>query len=743
MIKLYDYQEVAYQKLQQTFKHVWRALMVMATGLGKTIVSAFIAKDEIALGYRGLFLCHENDILNQALEEYRLVLGDDVVLRTFYGDTKDWQADKADMLFASFQSFNEWHQAFDRSHFDFIVVDESHHGQAPTFKEVVDYFKPQKLLGMTATPDRSDEKDIRDIFGEEVVNYSLEEAIANGWLTNVEYHILHDGINSSKLKTIMHDVLENGERVSVKQLNESIFVKMRDEEIAKIILSYNSRKTIIFCENIDHVENFAKHLPASSVFHSKISSKHNQKVLQDFKNGKKRFILSVNKFNEGIDVPEAEMIVFLRSTDSETIFRQQLGRGLRKADDKQKVVVLDFVANVNRLTFLKEISDKISRFKGQSDSELSKQKFFIEGETYNLIFDDELIDLLNILARLNAEFYPTWQEASKATIALGIKSQRDYQNNYKSDSRLPSGPNIVYQDFPGYTVFLGGEAKDFYSTWQEASKAAIALGIKSLRDYKSNYKSDPKLPSNPNFVYQDFPGYIVFLGGEAKDFYSTWQEASKAAIALGIKSLRDYQNNYKSDPKLPGNLDSVYQDFPGYTVFLGGEAKDFYSTWQEASKAAIALGIKSLLDYKSNYRSDPKLPSNPNTIYQDFPGYIVFLGGELKDFYSTWQEASKAAIALGIKSMLDYKSNYRSDPKLPSNPNAVYQDFPGYIVFLGGELKDFYSTWQEASKAAIALGIKSMLDYKSNYKSDPKLPSSPDSVYQDFPGGPIFLGKNK
>jgi len=746
MIELYDYQEVAYQKLQEIFKNVWRALMVMATGLGKTIVSAFIAKDEIALGHRGLFLCHENDILDQALEEYRLVLGDEVVLRTFYGDTKDWQADNADMLFASFQSFSEWHQAFDRSHFDFIIVDESHHGQAPTFKEVIDYFKPKKLLGMTATPNRGDEKDIRDIFGEEVVNYSLEEAIANGWLTNVEYRILHDGINSRKLKAIMHDVLEDGERISVKQLNESIFVKMRDEEIAKIILSYNSRKTIIFCENIDHVENFAKHLPDSAVFHSKLTDVHNRKILQSFKEGKKRFILSVNKFNEGIDVPEAEMIVFLRSTDSETIFRQQLGRGLRKADGKQKVIVLDFVANVDRLAFLREMADKISKFAKDSKPQLTKQKFFIEGETYNLVFDNQLIDLLEILSRLNAEFYQTWQEASKVAIAWGVESQRDYQKNYKCDPKLPSNPNRFYSDFPGWRVFFGKEpyrkSIGLYNTWKEASKATIALDVKSKIEYKNNYKLDPKLPSNPDASYLDFPGWLVFLGGELKEYYSTWQEASKAAIALGVKGARDYMDNYKSDSKLPSTPNQFYSGFPGWTVFLGGELKEFYSTWQEASKAAIALGIKSQMDYFSSYKTDPRLPSALDVYYSDFPGFTVFLE---KEFYSTWQEASRAAIALGIKSVNDYRVNYKIDPKLPSFPYKAYPDFPSWAVFFVKESRkkfvDFYSTWQEASKSVIALGIKSKIEYKNNYKLDSKLPSNPNLTYHDFPSWLVFLGK--
>ncbi|MFZ4648793.1 MAG: integrase repeat-containing protein [Patescibacteria group bacterium] len=741
MVTLYDYQEVAYQMLQKTFKNVWRALMVMATGLGKTIVSAFFAKDEIALGGRGLFLCHENDILDQALKEYRLVLGDKAVLRTFYGEIKDWQADNADVLFASFRSFNEWHQAFDKAHFDFIIVDESHHGQAPTYKEVIDYFKPKKLLGMTATPNRGDEKDIRDIFGEEVINYSLEEAIANGWLTNVEYRILHDGINNRKLKSIMRSVLQDGERVSVKQLNENIFVKMRDEEIAKIILSYNSRKTIIFCENIDHVENFAKYLPDSAVFHSRISDKHNKKILQSFRDGEKRFILSVNKFNEGIDVPEAEMIVFLRCTDSETIFRQQLGRGLRKAEGKQKVVVLDFVANVNRLIVLKELAGRISTFNNNQEFNLTKQKFFIEGENYNLIFDDQLVDLLEVLNRLNVEFYPTWQEASQAAITLGFKTGKDYLAMYKKDSRLPSHPDNYYSNFPGFGLFLNGVLDGWYATWQEASQAAIALGIKTKTEYALKYKQDFRLPSHPNRYYPDFPGFGTFFERKSKILrYSTWQEASQAAITLGIKTKREYMSKRKQDSRLLSYPDAYYKDFPGFKIFLGITK---YSTWQEASQAAIALGAKTKTEYALKYKQDLRLPSDPRECYHYFPGWAVFLGGDPKWRYSTWQEASKAAIALGIKTKTEYTLKYKQDIQLPGNLNGFYSDFPGFGVFFGRKSRTRYATWQEASKAAIALEIKTKTEYVLKYKQDAKLPCNPNRYYSDFPGFGLFLGKKQ
>jgi superfamily II DNA or RNA helicase len=739
-MKMHGYQQIAYEIIKKALIINIKALMVMATGLGKTIVSAFIARDELREGKRGLFLCHENDILNQALGTFRAILGKSPSLSKFYGSAKDWNGDQADILFASFQSFKEWHMAFDSDHFDFIIVDESHHGQAPTYREVVQYFKPKKLLGMTATPNRGDEKDIREIFGEEVVDYSLEEAIAKGWLASVEYRILRDNINTKALKQIMVDVLEKGERISIKQLNETIFIKKRDIEIAKEILSFDSKKIIIFCENIEHANNFSKYLPGSCLFHSKLSDGRNSKSLEDFRSGKKRCILSVNKFNEGIDIPEADLIVFLRSTNSETVFFQQLGRGLRLSENKKKVTVLDFVANLERLAMIKGMTDRI-RLINNDLEDLSSRKFFIEGERYNLIFDKEMIDLITVLDRLKSDFYPTWQEASHATISLGVRGAEYYKDFYKKDCKLPSNPNIVYPDFPGWRVFLGKEEKDFYPTWEEASKVAISLGMKEALDYRKGYRKDSRLPSNPNHVYSDFPGWIIFLGGRVKNFYSTWQEASRSAIALGTKSQRDYQRSCKINLRLPTNPFFKYSDFPGWYIFLGEKPKDLYPTLEEASKSAIALGIRGVDDYKESRKKDPRLPGNPHLKYPDFPGWPTFLGENPKNRYSTWQEASKSAIALKIESCNDYEKRRGGDLRLPAYPNTKYPDFPGWPTFLGKNPKNLYPAWQEASKSAITLGIKGVDDYKEKRKKDPRLPGDPSYKYPDFPGWYIFLGK--
>ncbi|MEK7164599.1 MAG: DEAD/DEAH box helicase family protein, partial [Patescibacteria group bacterium] len=167
MITPHAYQIEAVKALNESFQTNNKALLVAPPGIGKTIKAALWCTQYIGLG-RGLFLCNENRILEQALEEFRTILGEEVSLGVFHGERKVF--DEVDICFASFQTFRHWKDAFFPDEFLFIVVDEGHHAAAPTFRPVVDYFTPRYLLGMTATPNRTDDKNIRDIFGPEVVN---------------------------------------------------------------------------------------------------------------------------------------------------------------------------------------------------------------------------------------------------------------------------------------------------------------------------------------------------------------------------------------------------------------------------------------------------------------------------------------------------------------------------------------------------------------------------------------------
>lgn len=663
-----------------------RALVVLATGLGKTLTAAFIAKQLKAK--RVLFLVHNNFILKHAVDEFAMVYDQRTKMATFNGMSKTG-AEQADIVFATWQTMGRNLKRWRRDHFDLIIVDEAHHTEADTYRPVVNYFTGAKL-GITATPDRVDKADIRDVFGKEVANVTLEEAIARDWLPRIEYHVVTDeSLDVDTLQDIMAEIRQGKKRFTMAEVNRRIFIRKRDKEIARIINGYNE-KAVVFCASINHAERMNKSLNLSTVFHSKAGSdqsdtwKKNQATLDHLKNGIIRRVCAVNAFNEGVNVPSVGLVAFCRVTGALTIFRQQLGRGLRPGKDK--LIVLDFVGNLERIQLVLEMMNKISdehecftTDEERTREGYERQRFEVSGAGFEFTFSDRVVDLMKVLEHVERDFYPTWQEASRVAIKLNLNNQLVYRAGYKLDPQLPSEPHRYYVDYPGDLEFFG---RTYYQTWQEASAATAALGVTAQKQYRDGlYKRDPRLHSNPNSFYGDWPGWLVFLGGYAKNFYPTCEEALAAISRMGISSYPEYGKRYREDPRLPSNPYYQYPNFPGFDG--SSSRKLIYKTWQEAGKAAVGLGITTSGEFRTRYKADPLLPSRPDDSYSDFPGWRLFLGGQERVNYKTWQEASIGALNLGIKGKVDYQSRYKENSHLPGNPRTTYKDFPGWAKFLG------------------------------------------------------------
>jgi hypothetical protein len=327
-------------------------------------------------------------------------------------------------------------------------------------------------------------------------------------------------------------------------------------------------------------------------------------------------------------VPSVGLVAFCRVTQVVTIFRQQLGRGLRPG--KKRLIVLDFVGNLARIKLILEMIDKIKGFGGgggKKGKRGTRKKFNVSGAGFKFTFSDEVVDLIEVLKHTEREFYPTWQEASGAAKRLGVRTKEEYTLCYREDNRLPGDPSSLYRDFPGWPMFLRDRLKA-YSTWQQAATAVRRMGIKVQREYYQRYKENPRLPGSPASKYKDFPGWDIFLRGEKKKLYPTWQKAAAAARKLGIKTQKEYRDYYQKDPCLPSSPPQKYKNFPGWAMFLRNEEKKqpAYPTWQQASRAARRIKIKGKDDYCVKYKLDPRLRSNPNQVYLDFPGWLVFLG---------------------------------------------------------------------------------------------------------------------
>lgn len=384
-------------------------LFVMASGLGKTYTAAFAYQmfRQLAKRSRVLFLAHQVDLLDQAKDTFENVFRDQLSYGHFDGRIRRLGTDAVFATLQSVRATLRWQEkskkhrpVFRRRQFDAVFVDESHHGQATTYREVIEYFRPKLLVGMTATPDRMDLRDIREIFGKEVFNLDLESALKEGLLTPVEYSILADEIvDRGEIKVPPH-------KVSIRSLNRTFFCRKRDQEIVTTIrdkiAGLKNPQVLVFTASIPHAETFATLLPNAVAIHSSVPYAERQRRLKAVRQGES-WAVTVDQFNEGVDIPEANVLVFLRSTQSRTVFYQQLGRGLRRVAGKEKVFVLDFVANCDRLALLDFFHRRMEtvtakrRQAGGSHSE-------IKVSWGNISFEERAEDVLKLLRLVNRTF---------------------------------------------------------------------------------------------------------------------------------------------------------------------------------------------------------------------------------------------------------------------------------------------------------------------------------------------------
>jgi hypothetical protein len=291
----------------------------------------------------------------------------------------------------------EWKSIFKKHEFDYIIVDESHHTHAATYLPTLQYFLPKFLLGITATPNRTDLKDIRDVYGYELFELLLEDALARDLLTPVDYRVVMDGlVNLEVLNTPIG-------KLTIKDLNRKLFIPKRDEEITQLIQQHlegiPNPRVMIFCRTTVHCDRLAQKIPGSVPIHYGLDQKEQRLRLESFRSGLTRTVLTVDKFNEGIDIPEANIIVFLRSTASPTVFFQQLGRGLRKSKGKKKVLVLDFVANCDRLETIHEIWQRVQAKRPGHD-----ERHPVEVEVNRIHFTEVSRKVIDVVVRIRTGY---------------------------------------------------------------------------------------------------------------------------------------------------------------------------------------------------------------------------------------------------------------------------------------------------------------------------------------------------
>lgn len=404
-----------------------RALTIASAGSGKTYLAAFDALNFNPK--RLLYIVHEGSILKKSLETFQEVFGKEVTYGIYSGTSKE---SDADFVFATNITMCNTLELFSKDEFDYIIIDECHHATAETYKKIIGYFEPEFLLGLTATPERLDNQDVFELFDHNVpYELRLRDAIANDLVVPFKYYGIRDTL-------VDYGLSGKEERKLIAQMSDEghcSFISSQIEEHRP----QGKLKALAFCRNVTHARMMCEAMREEGYETAYLTGKNDIgeriKAYNDLQDdsSKLEILFTVDILNEGVDIPGVNMVLFLRPTESTTIFIQQLGRGLRKYTNKAYVTVLDFIGNSYKRSVqiafaLGSLSENFvmekrlmaslvkDNFKaiGLSDygveiniDDLSKEEIleYIDKENFNAIKYLKQ-DYFNFKKYIGAEFYP-------------------------------------------------------------------------------------------------------------------------------------------------------------------------------------------------------------------------------------------------------------------------------------------------------------------------------------------------
>ncbi|GAB7386942.1 DEAD/DEAH box helicase family protein [Bacillaceae bacterium] len=470
-------QAEALEELQKTIEEGYdKAMVVMATGLGKTYLAGFFAKKY----RRVLFIAHREEILLQARQTFQRIMPDRS-MGIFNGNAKDANAD---VIFASIFTLGIKHHlnSFSPDYFDLIIIDEFHHAAAPSYWRVIEYFSPAFLLGITATPDRLDGKDVYALCdGNVAYRVHFIEAIQRGWLAPFRYYGVYDDTDYSWL-TWLGNRYEEGELLAVQ---------LREEMAKKIFQAwkkYKQTRTLGFCSSIrqaDYLADYFKKQGVSALgLHSKTVEMGRNMAIQHLEAGKLEVIFTVDLFNEGVDIPSVDTLLFVRPTESLTVFTQQIGRGLRLHPDKPFCTIIDLIGNY------RNVDIKLSLFDTEAGNKERKDKRMPVSPKVpancELHLDLQAVNLLQEMARISQ---PRKEKLRAAYLQL--KQELGHRPAYlEMHLRGKVNAREFAQEFGSYFGFLSwagelneqeNEVYQRYKDWfWEAEKTGMAKSYKMI-----------------------------------------------------------------------------------------------------------------------------------------------------------------------------------------------------------------------------------------------------------------------
>lgn len=568
-----------------------KAMVIVGTGLGKTYLSAF---DSMNFN-RVLFVAHRDEILKDAQKTFETIYKKTKSYGFFNGYRKDMGKD---IIFASITTLSKDEYLskdyFLKEDFDYIVIDEFHHSSAPSYLKVLNYFKPKFLLGLTATPDRADNGDIYKLCDYNVAyECDFRVGINNGWLTPFEYFGIYDDTDYSVIPW-------RSGKYDLESLENSLIVEKRVELIYKKYMELKKISSVAFCTGVKHCKVMNRYFRdrniKSEIIIGSTPIEKRQEIINRFKNRELDIIFTVDVFNEGVDIPCIDTILFLRPTTSYTIFIQQLGRGLRTFKEKEKLRVLDFVGNYKGAELKPSfLSGDLKREKTPS-SPLDPNFILPSGCSAN--FDFKII-----------EYFEKYKEKRDN---LKEKLSRDF---FRVKEFLKKTPNIMdIYTFGEYPVNLYlHKYKTWYEFLKEIEELSVEEKIFSERAIKfleflekTSMTKSYKIPLLLCF-FKNGLKEIIFLK-EIGEFYKEFYSDELYGRDLGDKShsgwknwdLKRFETLAKVNPIHFLTKDGKNEDF---FSFIDGKFKLNDELFDEIKDNSILiLSILDRLEYrKTNY----------------------------------------------------------------------------------------------------------------------------------------------
>ena len=396
-----DYQRSAIDAIHHSLEAgEVKGLITLATGLGKTLVASTFISEYLERHPQAkvLVLAHMSDLVRQLERSCWPQLSK--FTATHVWTDGEYPTSSDGVTFATWQSVDMAFRAGEplEGVFDLVVVDECHHAPSPKYSALLRDLQTSYLLGVTATPWRGDGVNLRTLFGDPIFSMDVVMGMQKGFLAEVDYHMLIDHIDWEQIRSLSIQGL------TVRDLNQKLYVPERDigmiETVCDAMADIASPRVLVFCRSIAHanrLSNFFRQFDvASGVLHNDLHRAERFQNLTNFRAGNLKVLISIEMLNEGIDVPEVNLVVFARVTHSRRIFLQQLGRGLRLSENKKMVKVLDFVADVRRVAAGMEMNAEARRI-GETETVHYPDGEVVQFSSYSQgFFEEYLQDMASI-----------------------------------------------------------------------------------------------------------------------------------------------------------------------------------------------------------------------------------------------------------------------------------------------------------------------------------------------------------